>query len=31
PVFTFSDPGRPYSIDYFNSRAQVQLGVRYTF
>ncbi len=31
PVFTFSDPGRPYSIDYFNSRVQVQLGVRYTF
>ncbi|MGJ1265360.1 TonB-dependent receptor [Sphingobacterium spiritivorum] len=31
PVFTFSDPGRPYSIDYFNSRAQVQFGVRYTF
>lgn len=31
PVFTFSDPGRPYSIDYFNSRAQVQIGVRYTF
>lgn len=31
PVFTFDDPGRPYSIDYFNSRAQIQLGVRYTF
>lgn len=31
PVFTFSDPGKPYSIDYFNSRAQVQLGIRYTF
>lgn len=31
PVFTFSDPGKPYSIDYFNSRAQGQLGVRYTF
>ncbi|MEJ5055936.1 TonB-dependent receptor [Sphingobacterium sp. MYb382] len=31
PVFTFSDPGKPYSVDYFNSRAQVQLGVRYTF
>lgn len=31
PVFTFDDPGRPYSIDYFNSRAQVQLGLRYTF
>ncbi|SUJ87560.1 Uncharacterised protein [Sphingobacterium multivorum] len=31
PVFTFSDPGQPYSIDYFNSRAQIQCGVRYTF
>lgn len=31
PVFTFKDPGTAYSIDYFNSRAQVQLGVRYSF
>jgi hypothetical protein len=31
PVFTFSDPGQPYSIDYFGSRAQMQLGVRYSF
>lgn len=31
PIYTFSDPGSPYSIDYFNSRAQVQLGIRYTF
>lgn len=31
PVSTFNDPGRPYSIDYFNSRAQVQLGLRYSF
>lgn len=31
PVFTFNKPGETYSIDYFNSRAQVQLGVRYTF
>ena len=31
PVFEFRDPGQSYSIDYFNSRAQVQLGVRYTF
>lgn len=31
PVFTFNEPGETYSIDYFNSRAQVQLGVRYTF
>ena len=31
PVFTFNDPGKPYSIDYFNSRAQMQLGIRYSF
>ncbi|MFZ4260433.1 TonB-dependent receptor [Sphingobacterium sp. HJSM2_6] len=31
PVFTFSEPGKPYSIDYFNSRAQLQFGVRYSF
>ncbi|WP_433862972.1 TonB-dependent receptor [Sphingobacterium thalpophilum] len=31
PVFEFRDPGTPYSIDYFNSRAQVQLGLRYSF
>lgn len=31
PVFQFRDPGTPYSIDYFNSRAQVQFGLRYTF
>ncbi|GGH69940.1 hypothetical protein HNQ91_002913 [Filimonas zeae] len=31
PVYTFTNPGKPYSIDYFNSRAQVQLGVRYSF
>ena len=31
PVFTFNEPGQTYSIDYFNSRAQIQLGVRYTF
>jgi len=31
PVFTFADPGQPYSIDYFNSRTQMQFGVRYTF
>ncbi|QJB41703.1 TonB-dependent receptor [Chitinophaga oryzae] len=31
PVYTFSDPGTPYSIDYFGSRYQVQLGLRYTF
>lgn len=31
PVYTYSDPGRPYSIDYFGSRSQMQLGIRYTF
>jgi hypothetical protein len=31
PVYTFQDPGKPYSVDYFNSRYQVQLGLRYTF
>lgn len=31
PQFTFSDPGKPYSIDYFSSRAQGQIGLRYSF
>ena len=31
PVFTFEHPGKPYSTDYFNSRTQMQFGVRYTF
>ncbi|WET67020.1 carboxypeptidase regulatory-like domain-containing protein [Sphingobacterium sp.] len=31
PVFEFRNPGTSYSIDYFNSRAQVQLGLRYSF
>ena len=31
PVFTFNNPGQPYSIDYFGSRAQMQLGLRYSF
>lgn len=31
PVFRFNNPGRPYSIDYFASRMQTQLGLRYTF
>lgn len=31
PVFEFRNPGTPYSTDYFNSRAQVQLGLRYSF
>lgn len=31
PVYTFNNPGKPYSIDYYGSRVQGQLGVRYTF
>lgn len=31
PVYTFATPGKPYSIDYLNSRYQVQFGMRYTF
>lgn len=31
PVYTFIDPGKPYAIDYFGSRYQIQLGLRYTF
>jgi Carboxypeptidase regulatory-like domain len=31
PVYTFDKPGSAYSIDYFGSRAQLQLGARYTF
>ncbi|WP_343303445.1 carboxypeptidase regulatory-like domain-containing protein [Chitinophaga niabensis] len=31
PVYTFSQPGKPYAIDYFGSRSQVQLGLRYSF
>jgi hypothetical protein len=31
PVYTFENPGKPYSVDFFNSRAQVQMGMRYSF
>lgn len=31
PVFRFTDPGKPWSMDYFSSRAQGQLGLRYAF
>ena len=31
PKYTFQDPGVPYSVDLFNSRWQMQFGVRYTF
>jgi hypothetical protein len=31
PVYRFSNPGPPYSIDFFASRYQFQFGIRYTF
>ncbi|OKS85035.1 TonB-dependent receptor [Mucilaginibacter polytrichastri] len=31
PKYTFSNPGLPYSVDYFASRWQMQFGVRYSF
>lgn len=31
PVFTFNNPGQPFSIDYFGSRVQMQIGLRYSF
>lgn len=31
PIFTFQKPNKPYSVDYFNSRYQMQLGIRYSF
>jgi hypothetical protein len=31
PVYTFTDPGKPYAVDFFNSRYQLQLGMRYSF
>ena len=31
PVYEFTSPGKPYSVDYYGSRTQVQLGARYTF
>ncbi|WP_143305864.1 TonB-dependent receptor [Chitinophaga vietnamensis] len=31
PVFRFVDPGKAWSTDYFSSRAQGQLGLRYSF
>ncbi|TDX00762.1 TonB-dependent receptor [Dinghuibacter silviterrae] len=31
PVYTFMNPGKPYSVDYFNSRYQMQFGIRYSF
>lgn len=31
PVYTFDEPGSPYSIDYFASRARLQFGIKYSF
>ena len=31
PLYQFQNPGKPYSVDYFDSRYQMQLGVRYSF
>ncbi|KAA2239801.1 TonB-dependent receptor [Chitinophaga agrisoli] len=31
PLYQFTDPGKPYSVDPFASRWQMQLGGRYTF
>lgn len=31
PVFTFGEPQHVYSTDFFNSRYQLQLGLRYSF
>ncbi|MBC9913023.1 TonB-dependent receptor [Chitinophaga varians] len=31
PVYMFADPGKPYAVDFFNSRYQLQLGMRYSF
>lgn len=31
PLYQFVDPGKPYSVDFFNSRWQMQAGVRYAF
>ncbi|HVI47210.1 MAG TPA: hypothetical protein VM802_20195, partial [Chitinophaga sp.] len=31
PIYTFNNPGTPYSKDFFASRYQMQLGLRYSF
>ncbi len=31
PQYSFLDPGKPYSVDFFNSRWQMQWGIRYSF
>ncbi|OQP50288.1 TonB-dependent receptor [Niastella yeongjuensis] len=31
PLYSFQDPGKPYSVDYAASRWQMQFGIRYSF
>ncbi|NIG52750.1 carboxypeptidase regulatory-like domain-containing protein [Chitinophaga sp. Cy-1792] len=31
PVYTWANPGVPYATDFFGSRSQMQLGLRYSF
>lgn len=31
PLYRFQDPGKPYSIDFSQSRWQMQMGLRYSF
>ncbi len=31
PAYTFANPGKPYSVDLFSSRYQMQAGLRYSF
>jgi Carboxypeptidase regulatory-like domain len=31
PLYQFVEPGKPYSVDFFNSRWQMQAGIRYAF
>jgi len=31
PTYTWADPGVPYQVDLFQSRYQMQLGIRYSF
>lgn len=31
PIYQFVDPGKPWSIDFFQSRWQMQMGLRYSF
>ncbi len=31
PLYQFVNPGKPYAIDYFSSRWQMQFGLRYSF